>query len=52
MKVRIRDRRDLFTSVRAAILRADFFAEAVLAIVVLFIRQAYGAGLRGLPEMK
>src|SRR3954465_16065237 len=39
MNVRIRERRDLFTSVRAAILRADFFADEVLAITVLFFRR-------------
>jgi hypothetical protein len=33
--VRTRDRRDLLISVRAAVLRADFFADEVLAIPVL-----------------
>jgi hypothetical protein len=32
MKVRMREVRDLLISVRAAILRADFFADEVLAM--------------------
>jgi hypothetical protein len=35
MKVRMRERRALFTSVRAAILRTAFFADGVLAMLVL-----------------
>src|SRR5437868_11591091 len=50
IKVRMRERRDLLTSVRAAILRADFFADEVLAIRVLFIRhdlRGYSAQMAG-----
>src|SRR3569623_1707464 len=52
MKVRIRDRRDLLISVRAAILRADFLAEAVFAIVVLFVRCAPFVAQNPGDEMK
>src|SRR3569623_1545255 len=51
-KVRIRDRHDLLISVRAAILRADFLAEEVFAIVVLFVRCAPFVAQNPGDEMK